>query len=144
MEAASRVLEEAYDLEEQSGLKARIVLATVRGDLHDIGKNIVNLVLRNSGFDVVDLGKNADAQAIVDTAHKQKADVIGLSSLMTTTLDEMQAVIELRNKKVPEIKVIVGGAAVSPEYALEIGADAYGRDAMDAVRQVRKLLGDEE
>ncbi len=144
METASRVLEDAYDLEEQAGKKARIVLATVRGDLHDIGKNIVHLVLRNSGFEVIDLGKNADAQAIIDRAEKEKAAVIGLSSLMTTTLDEMQAVIGLKNERCPEVKVIVGGAAVSPGYAEEIGADAFGKDAMDAVRQVKKLLGGAE
>jgi 5-methyltetrahydrofolate--homocysteine methyltransferase len=144
METASRVLEDAYDLEEQAGKKARIVLATVRGDLHDIGKNIVHLVLRNSGFEVIDLGKNADAQAIIDRAEKEKAAVIGLSSLMTTTLDEMQAVISLKNERCPEVKVIVGGAAVSPGYAEEISADAFGKDAMDAVRQVKKLLGGTE
>ncbi len=144
METASRVLEDAYDLEEQAGPKARIVLATVKGDLHDIGKNIVNLVLRNSGFDVIDLGKNADAREVIETAQKEKAAVIGLSSLMTTTLDEMQAVVRLRDEKAPEVKIIVGGAAVSPDYAREIGADAYGKDAMDAVRQVQKLLGVDE
>ena len=144
MESASRVLEDAYDLKERAAEKARIVLATVKGDLHDIGKNIVHLVLRNSGFEVIDLGKNADAQAVIDAAKKHEAAIIGLSSLMTTTLDEIQAVIGLKNERCPRIKVIVGGAAVSPGYAEEIGADAYGKDAMDAVRQVKKLLAGEK
>jgi 5-methyltetrahydrofolate--homocysteine methyltransferase len=141
METASKVLENTYQVQEKAKDKARIVLATVRGDLHDIGKNIVHLVLRNSGFEVVDLGKNADAQTILDTARKENAAVIGLSSLMTTTMDEMQAVVELRDVQAPEIKIILGGAAVSAAYARNIGADAYGKDAMDAVRQIKKLLG---
>jgi 5-methyltetrahydrofolate--homocysteine methyltransferase len=140
MEAASPLLEGAYDIGEKAGQKARIVLATVKGDLHDIGKNIVNLVLRNSGFEVFDLGKNVAAQDILDTAQKENAEVIGLSSLMTTTLDEMERIIRLRNQQAPNLAIIVGGAAVSPSYAREIGADAYGKDALDAVRQVKNLL----
>ncbi len=143
MEAASAVLKSSFKTKRKTPAPARIVLATVKGDLHDIGKNIVRLVLRNSGFEVIDLGKNADAETIIETARKEKAKIIGLSSLMTTTLDEMQEVIRLKNARAPDIKVILGGAAVSADYARAVAADAYGKDAMDAVRQVRKLVGED-
>ncbi len=143
METASGVLQNAFQMSKKSQAPTRIVLATVKGDLHDIGKNIVHLVLRNSGFEVIDLGKNADAEVIIDTAQREKAGIIGLSSLMTTTLDEMQKVIRLKNTRAPDIKVILGGAAVSADYARKVEADAYGKDAMDAVRQVRKLVGED-
>jgi 5-methyltetrahydrofolate--homocysteine methyltransferase len=143
MEAASGVLQNSFPMEQKSQIPTRIVLATVKGDLHDIGKNIVHLVLRNSGFTVIDLGKNADAETIIETARREKAEIIGLSSLMTTTLDEIQEVIRLKIARAPEIKVILGGAAVTAEYARSVEADAYGKDAMDAVRQVKKLLEEE-
>lgn len=144
MECASEHLTKAFPREEKAPSRARLLLATVKGDIHDIGKNIVRLVLRNSGFEVIDLGKNADAMTIIDQALQNDVSIIGLSSLMTTTLDEMQTVVRLRNTRAPGIKIILGGAAVSEEYAGEIGADAFGKDAMDAVRQVKKLLGDEQ
>ncbi|MCJ7681825.1 MAG: homocysteine S-methyltransferase family protein [Candidatus Aminicenantes bacterium] len=144
MECSSEHLTKAFPREEKAPSRARLLLATVKGDIHDIGKNIVRLVLRNSGFEVIDLGKNADAMTIIDKALENDVSVIGLSSLMTTTLDEMLTVVRLRNTRAPGIKIILGGAAVSEEYAEEIGADAFGKDAMDAVRQVKKLLGDEQ
>ncbi|MBU2437706.1 MAG: homocysteine S-methyltransferase family protein [Acidobacteria bacterium] len=143
MECASEHLARTFPREDKAPSPARLLLATVKGDIHDIGKNIVRLVLRNSGFEVIDLGKNADAMTIIEKALENDVSVIGLSSLMTTTLDEMQTVVRLRNTRAPGIKIILGGAAVSEEYAKEIGAEAFGKDAMDAVRQVKKLLGDE-
>ena len=103
----------------------------------DIGKNIVSLVMKNYGFHVWDLGKNVKAEKIINTAIAKKADVIGLSALMTTTMDEMERILELRKKKAPGIKVIIGGAAVTPSYARKIGADAYGKDALDGIRKIQ-------
>ncbi len=141
MQASSQILERAFPRKKPFGTKEKIILATVKGDLHDIGKNIVGLVLRNFGYDVIDLGKNVDSERIVDTAVKEKAGFIGLSSLMTTTLDEMEHIIALRNARASEIKIILGGAAVSLSFANQIGADAYGKDALDAVRKIKALAG---
>ena len=141
MEEASLVLEKFLDLKARADQRVGVVLATVSGDLHDIGKNIVSLVMKNYGFRVWDLGKNVEAEKIVDTAMAQKADVIGLSALMTTTMDEMENVLRLKNKKAPGIKVIIGGAAVTPSFARQIGADGYGKNALDGVRKIEKLTG---
>lgn len=140
MEKASQFLEKTFPSSQKTiHSSGKIVLATVKGDLHDIGKNIVALVLRNFGYTVIDLGKNVGAETITDTAISEKADIIGLSALMTTTLDEMQEVIRLAKAQAPAIKVIVGGAAVSADFAEEIGADAYGKDALDAVRAIKQI-----
>lgn len=139
MEQASHVLEKHLDVRARADTQLKVILATVFGDLHDIGKNIVSLVMRNYGFSVWDLGKNVDAEKIIDTAITQKADVIGLSALMTTTMDEMEKVLKLKKKKIPQVKVIVGGASVTPSYARKIGADAYGKDALDGIRKIEKL-----
>ena len=141
MEKASEVLNKHLDVKEQTDSRLKVVLATVHGDLHDIGKNIVSLVMKNYGFHVWDLGKNIKAERIIDTAISKKADVIGLSALMTTTMDEMERILELRKKKAPGIKVIIGGAAVTPSYARKIGADAYGKDALDGIRKIEKITG---
>ena len=140
MEGAARILEKHLKLDGKASKKAKIVMATVKGDLHDIGKNIVALVLRNYGYEVIDLGKNVDAETIVETARKEKADFIGLSALMTTTMDGMKDVIDLKNELYPDVKVIIGGAAVNEQFAKEIGADAYGRDAIDTVRKIEELM----
>ncbi len=140
MESASAVLEQAFPQKKSREKKKKIILATVKGDLHDIGKNIVSLVLRNSGIQVIDLGKNVSAEDIVAAAEKEEAGVIGLSALMTTTLDAMEEVINIKNQKAPHIKVIVGGAAVSRKFSEHIKADAYGKDAMDALRNIEALF----
>ena len=119
--------------------KCKIVLATVKGDIHDIGKNIVKLLLENYGFDVIDLGKDVEPQVVVDAAISESADVIALSALMTTTVPKMEETIALAKSKCPEIKVIVGGAVLTEEYAKKIGADAYGKDAMSAVRYIEEI-----
>jgi 5-methyltetrahydrofolate--homocysteine methyltransferase len=141
MEAATKVLENTFTLEEKADKKLKIVLATVRGDLHDIGKNIVSLVLRNYGYAVRDLGKNVEAETILRAAKDEEADLIGLSALMSSTMEEMRKVVQLRDKKSPHTKIIIGGAAVSPGFAKEIGADAYGKDAMDAIQKIQTLTG---
>ena len=117
----------------------KIVIATVKGDIHDIGKNIVTLMLRNYGFDVVDLGKDVSAEAIIDAAVEVRADIVALSALMTTTMTEMPAVINLSRSRGLKLKFMIGGAVVDQNYADEIGADGYSRDAMEAVKLAKVL-----
>ncbi len=114
--------------------KCRIVIATVKGDIHDIGKNIVKLLLENYGFAVTDLGKDVSPEEIVKKAKELDAPLVGLSALMTTTVPAMEETIKLLRKEVPTCKVIVGGAVLTQEYADSIGADKYAKDAMEAVR----------
>jgi 5-methyltetrahydrofolate--homocysteine methyltransferase len=128
---------------EQSGrgeARPRIVMATVEGDIHDIGKNIVCLLLRNHGFDVLDLGKDVPAAAIVDAARCHDARLIGLSALMTTTMVRMEEVVKLVRESGLQAKIIIGGAVVSQRYAEAIGADGYAKDAVAAVRLAKQLV----
>ncbi|MCI9077313.1 MAG: dihydropteroate synthase [Lachnospiraceae bacterium] len=117
-----------------------IVIATVEHDIHDIGKNLVALMLRNYGYNVIDLGKDVPAEKIVDAAIAAKADIIGLSALMTTTMMEMKKVTGLVHEKYPGCKVIIGGAVITQGFADEIGADGYSKDAQEAVVLVERLL----
>ncbi len=121
----------------------RVVICTVRGDLHDIGKNLVGIMLKGAGFDVIDLGRDVAPEEMVRTAKEQDAAVIGMSALLTTTMPVMGEVVELlRQEKLDgKIKTIVGGAPVSKDFAQGIGADAYGFDAANAVDRVRQLVG---
>lgn len=114
--------------------KRRIVLATVKGDIHDIGKNIVKMLLENYGFDVTDLGKDVSPEKIADAVVSLDAELLGLSALMTITLPDMEETIKLVRKCAPKCKIMVGGAVLNEVYAKEIGADFYGKDAMEAVR----------
>ena len=122
---------------------AKIVLGTVKGDLHDIGKNLVRIMLIGAGFDVVDLGTDVSPDGFVRAAQKENARVVAMSALLTTTMPQMKSSIEamqaagLRDR----VKVIIGGAPVTSEYAAQIGADGYARDASKAVTKVRELLG---
>ncbi len=118
----------------------KIVMATVHGDVHEIGKNIVITMLENSGFEVIDLGTNVPPEKIIETAKKENADVVGLSALMTTTLPAMEETIKKMREAGLNIPVIVGGAVVTPDYAEKIGG-YYGEDAQEAVKIVRELLG---
>lgn len=118
---------------------AKIVIATVKGDIHDIGKNIVALMLRNYGFDVVDLGKDVPAETIINAAVESKADIVALSALMTTTMTEMRTVIDLSRNRELKFRFMIGGAVVDQNYADEIGADGYSRDAMEAVKLAKML-----
>ena len=122
--------------------KGIIVIATVKGDIHDIGKNIVALMLRNYGFTVYDLGKDVSAERIVCEARRVKADIIALSALMTTTMIEMKEVINVARREGLACKFMIGGAVVSAEYAKEIGADGYSKDAYDAVKLAKRLVLD--
>lgn len=120
--------------------KATLVVATVEGDIHDIGKNLVVLMLKNYGYHVIDLGKDVPADVIVDTAMKENAKVIGLSALMTTTMMRMKDVVELVKERGCTAKVVIGGAAITESFAGEIGADGYSKDASECVKLVDRLL----
>ena len=121
-----------------------VVIATVEGDIHDIGKNLVALMLKNYGFKVIDLGKDVPKEKIIQAAKEQHAQVIALSALMTTTMQQMKYVIEYARKEKVGAKIIVGGAVITQEYADEIGADGYSKDAADAVKLTKKILHMEE
>lgn len=127
--------------EDAPASKGKIVFATVEGDFHDIGKNIVIAVLENYGYEIVDLGKNVTATQIVTAAHEHNADIVGLSALMTTTMIKMDEVISLLREQGNLAKTMVGGAVLTEKYAETIGADAYARNAIEAVTMVKNLLG---
>ena len=119
--------------------KARIILATVKGDIHDIGKNILKLILENYGYEVIDLGKDVEPCRIVSAAVERSADFVGLSALMTTTLPSMETTVRLLRESLPTCRIMVGGAVLTEEYAKKIGADFYGKDAMDAVKYLENV-----
>ena len=125
----------------QAAAGPTIVLATVEGDIHDIGKNIVALMLRNHGYTVVDLGKDVPAARIVAAAEEHGAALIGLSALMTTTMVRMAETVDLVREKGLPARVMVGGAVLSEAYAARIGADGYAADAVAAVRLAGRLCG---
>jgi len=122
--------------------KGKIVLGTVQGDLHDIGKNLVAIMLKGAGYDVIDLGSDVSPENFVDTAAAQEARIIGLSALLTTTMPVMKQVVELVHTRGLDdrIRVIIGGAPIDEDYAREIGADAYGFDGINAVERVKSLM----
>ncbi|MBQ9760001.1 MAG: homocysteine S-methyltransferase family protein [Clostridia bacterium] len=124
----------------QSAKKGSVVIATVHGDIHDIGKNIVKLLLENYGYDVVDLGKDVSVEAIVKKTLELHAPLVGLSALMTTTVPAMEDTIKALRREAPWCKVVVGGAVLTREYADRIGADRYAKDAMEAVRYAEEIL----
>ena len=119
----------------------KIVMATGKGDVHDIGKNIVKVLLENYGYDVIDLGKDVEYQAVVDAIKEHNAKLVGLSALMTTTLVSMKETIELIHENNLDCKIFVGGAVLTPEYAKEIHADFYAKDAKESVDIAKKILG---
>jgi 5-methyltetrahydrofolate--homocysteine methyltransferase len=119
---------------------AKVLMATVEGDIHDIGKNIVCTLLENHGFEVIDLGKNVPAARIIEQAREQKVDAVGLSALMTTTLQQMEVTIEALRQAGVKVFTMVGGAVVTENYAAEIGADLYAADALEAVEKIKQLL----
>ena len=118
----------------------KVIVATVYGDVHDIGKNIVKVIMENYNFDVIDLGKDVSADAIVAAVKKTGAAVVGLSALMTTTVASMKEAIAALRRECPEVRVIVGGAVLTPDLARHVGADRYARDAMDTVRAAEEFL----
>ncbi len=118
-----------------------VIIATVEGDIHDIGKNLVALMLKNYGFKVIDLGKDVPKEVIIEKAKEYKADIIALSALMTTTMKRMKEVIDYAKKMGVTSKVMIGGAVITQEYADEISADGYSKDAADAVKLAKRLMG---
>lgn len=123
----------------ENATKCRIVIATVKGDVHDIGKNILKLILENYGFAVTDLGKDVSPEKITEEAIRLDAKIVGLSALMTTTLPAMEESVRLIRGALPDCKIMVGGAVLTREYAEKIGADFYGKDAMDAVKYAERI-----
>jgi 5-methyltetrahydrofolate--homocysteine methyltransferase len=121
----------------------KVVIGSVQGDLHDIGKNLVGIMLKGAGFEVIDLGNDIPPEKFVETAKKEMASVIGMSALLTTTMPVMQRTVDLLKEEGlgDKIKTIIGGAPVSEEFAQRIGADAYGYDSSKAVELVKALVG---
>ena len=120
--------------------KGTFVIATVEGDIHDIGKNIVKLLLENYCFKVIDLGKDVKAQTILDEDIDTHAPIVGLSALMTTTLPNLEKTVKLIKEKAPWCKTVVGGAVLTEEYAKKIGADKYAKDALETVRYAQTVI----
>lgn len=127
---------------DQKVIRGKIVMGSVKGDLHDIGKNMVVLMLRVNGFEVIDMGVNVSPRDMLDKAKEVRADIVGLSSLMTTSMPYMKECVELRDGfgLKNDFAVIVGGAPITAEYTAEIGADAFGKDAVEAVEKCLALL----
>ena len=143
MNAGVEVLKPHIKSETGSGKRHRVIIGVIEGDTHDIGKNLVKLMMETAGFEIIDLGRDVPAQRFVDEAEKQNAELIMVSSLMTTTMDAMGDVVKLLEERGlhGRIKYAVGGGPVSQGFANKIGADGYSRDAADAVRMSRRLLG---
>ncbi|MBE5808192.1 MAG: homocysteine methyltransferase, partial [Clostridiales bacterium] len=146
-EAAAAAFDAIREALSRSGavqqIRGRVVLATVQGDIHDIGKNIVKVLLQNYGFEVIDLGRDVPPETVVETVLSEGIRLVGLSALMTTTVPAMEATIKLLREKAPECKVCVGGAVLNREYAESIGADRYCRDAMETVRYAEEVSNEE-
>ncbi len=140
MKASIEYLEPLLATGRSGGEMPTVVIATVEGDIHDIGKNLVALMLKNYGFKVIDLGKDVPKEKIIEAAKEHHAQVIALSALMTTTMQQMRHVISYAKENHVDAKVIVGGAVITQEYADEIGADGYSKDAADAVKLTKRIL----
>ena len=144
--ASAEAARSAFDVvrahvpESAGAARGAVCLATVKGDIHDIGKNIVKMLLENYGFPVVDLGRDVDPGAVLEAARRHRADLVGLSALMTTTVPAMRETIELLHREAPGVKVMVGGAVLTPDYAREIGADFYAKDAAEAARIAERTV----
>ena len=138
--AAFEVVKESLKGQAQD-VKGRIILATVKGDIHDIGKNIVKVLLENYGYEVLDLGKDVAPETVVETAIREKIALVGLSALMTTTVVSMEETIKLLHDRKPDTKVVVGGAVMTQEYADAIHADCYAKDAMATVHYAEEIFG---
>jgi len=140
-QAAFEVIKARISKDGDSVSKGKVVLATVKGDIHDIGKNIVKVLLENYGYEVIDLGRDVEYQAVADAAMPDDVKLVGLSALMTTTLKSMEETIALLRKVKPSVKIVVGGAVLTPEYAEKIGADFYARDAKATVDAAKQIYG---
>ena len=139
--SAFAVIKSAVQSENSATVKPPFVIATVKGDIHDIGKNIVRLLLENYGYPVVDLGRDVAPEAVVDAVLRHHAPLVGLSALMTTTVPAMEETIRQLRKRAPFCRIVVGGAVLTKEYADRIGADKYAKDAMETVRYAEEITG---
>lgn len=139
--ASFEVIKATMAADGNSVKKGSIVIATVHGDIHDIGKNIVKLLLENYGYNVIDLGKNVPPETVLDAVIEHHAPLVGLSALMTTTVPAMEETVKLVNEKAPWCKTVVGGAVLTQDYADKIGADKYAADAMETVRYAEAVIG---
>ncbi len=142
MQAALNVLKPLL-AQEGSRAVGKVVMGTVQGDLHDIGKNLVGMMLKGSGFEVIDLGTDVPPQRFVDAVRENAPDILGMSALLTTTMSAMEATIaELQEAGVrDQVKVLIGGAPITQKYANQIGADGYAPDASSGARKAKELLG---
>jgi 5-methyltetrahydrofolate--homocysteine methyltransferase len=140
MQAGVALLKPHFTVAQQKK-SARIVIGTAKGDIHDIGKQLVAMMLEGAGFEVIDLGVDVAPSAFVETAAEKEAAIIAISALLTTTMTAMADVVALRNEKALSSKILIGGAPLSLEYCREIGADGYGVDARAAVARARELVG---
>lgn len=139
--ASFKVIKAAMAADGNSVKKGNIVIATVHGDIHDIGKNIVKLLLENYGYNVIDLGKNVPPETVLNAVIENHAPLVGLSALMTTTVPAMEETVKLVKEKAPWCKTVVGGAVLTQDYADKIGADKYAADAMESVRYAETVIG---
>lgn len=139
--ASFEVIKSAMAADGNSVKKGNIVIATVHGDIHDIGKNIVKLLLENYGYNVIDLGKNVPPETVLKAVIENHAPLVGLSALMTTTVPAMEETVKLLKEKAPWCKTVVGGAVLTQDYADKIGADKYAADAMESVRYAETVIG---
>ena len=141
MKAATSLLKPYLERSGGSMKLGKIVIATVEGDVHDIGKNLVSMMLESAGFDMVDLGVNAKVSAIAEAAVKQEADLVGLSALLTTTMLAMKPAVKAIRAASAKVKVMVGGSPITQEWAKEAGADGFAPDALRAINLAKGLLG---
>jgi 5-methyltetrahydrofolate--homocysteine methyltransferase len=141
MKAATGLLKPYLEKSGGSMKLGKIVIATVEGDVHDIGKNLVSMMLESAGFDMVDLGVNAKVSAIAEAAVKQEADLVGLSALLTTTMLAMKPAVKAIRGASAKVKVMVGGSPITQEWAKEAGADGFAPDALRAINLAKSLLG---
>lgn len=141
-EAASKAFEAVKETmgDKENKAKGKIILATVKGDIHDIGKNIVKTLLENYGYEVIDLGKDVDPETVLEKAQQENIKLVGLSALMTTTTEAMAETVKLINKNMPGTKTVVGGAVLTEEFAEMIGASFYAKDAMETVRYAEEIF----
>ncbi len=142
MKKAIEMLRPRFKMED-APVKGRVLVGTVKGDVHDIGKTIFSIMLQANGFEVIDLGVDVSKEAFVKEVEEKRPDVLAMSALLTSTMSNMKAVIDALKEKGlrDEVKIIVGGRPISREYAEEIGADEYGKDAVEGVRKCLSLVG---
>jgi methanogenic corrinoid protein MtbC1 len=139
MQAGLEVLRPCFPKNE-TGSRGTFIIGTVKGDLHDIGKNLVCMMVEGAGFKAVDLGVDVDADTFLKEAEDQEADVVGLSSLLTTSMPSLEAIVARLRNEAPEVNIVVGGAPVTQAFADRIGASGYGSDAVQAVDLIRRLV----